>query len=75
MQFSNMACAVAGLTADANSLINRLRVQAQQYLFTYNEEMPCELMVQRLCDLKQGYTQTGGTFLAKSDLRLISLIF
>jgi 20S proteasome subunit alpha 3 len=55
-----MACAVAGLTADANSLINHLRMQAQQYLFTYNEEMPCELMVERLCNMKQGYTQTGG---------------
>jgi 20S proteasome alpha/beta subunit len=58
---SNMACAVAGLTADANTLIEYLRVQAQQYLFTYGEEMPAEQIVQKLCDLKQGYTQHGGT--------------
>ncbi|KAJ3087199.1 hypothetical protein HK102_011604 [Quaeritorhiza haematococci] len=56
----NMACAVAGITADANTLINYSRLQAQQYLFTYNETIPCEQMVQRLCDLKQGYTQYGG---------------
>jgi 20S proteasome subunit alpha 3 len=55
-----MACSVAGLTADANALIQHLRTQAQQFLFTYGEQMPCEQMVQRVCDLKQGYTQYGG---------------
>ena len=33
---------------------------AQRYLYTYNEEMPIEQLVKRLCDLKQGYTQHGG---------------
>jgi len=55
-----MICAVAGMTADANILINTARIYAQQYLFMYNEEIPCEQLVKRLCDLKQGYTQTGG---------------
>lgn len=59
-----MACAVAGITSDANSLVNYTRNQAQKYLFTYNEDMPCELLVQRLCDLKQGYTQYGGLLTA-----------
>ena len=27
----------------------------------YNEDIPVELLAQRLCDLKQGYTQYGGT--------------
>jgi len=57
-----MVCAVAGMTADANILINTARVYAQQYLYTYNDEIPCEQLVKRLCDLKQGYTQTGGLF-------------
>lgn len=57
---STMICAVAGMTADANILINTARVYAQQYLLTYNEHIPCEQLVKRLCDLKQGYTQTGG---------------
>jgi 20S proteasome subunit alpha 3 len=55
-----MVCAVAGLTSDANTLINHLRKEAQSFLFTYGEQMPCEQIVQRLCDLKQGYTQYGG---------------
>lgn len=57
---SNMICAVAGMTADANILINYARQAAQRYLLTYNEEIPCEQLVRRMCDLKQGYTQHGG---------------
>ncbi|CAO3650345.1 unnamed protein product [Cunninghamella blakesleeana] len=48
------------MTADANILINWTRASAQRYLFTYNEDIPVEQLVQRLCDLKQGYTQYGG---------------
>ena len=55
-----MICAVAGMTADANILINYARQAAQRYLQTYNAEIPCEQLVRRLCDLKQGYTQHGG---------------
>ena len=59
-RFSNMICGVAGITSDANILINYVQTAAQQYLYTYNEDMPCEQLVQKLCDLKQGYTQYGG---------------
>lgn len=48
------------MTADANILINYARQQAQRFLQTYNSEIPCEQLVRRLCDLKQGYTQHGG---------------
>merc|ERR1712093_586657 len=56
----NMICAVAGMTADANILINYARQAAQRFLLTYSEDIPCEQLVRRLCDLKQGYTQHGG---------------
>lgn len=56
----NMICAVAGMTADASILVNNARVNAQQYLKTYNEEIPCELLIKRICNIKQGYTQHGG---------------
>ncbi|EMG50477.1 PRE9 Proteasome subunit alpha type-3 [Candida maltosa Xu316] len=55
-----MICAVAGMTADASILVNNARIQAQQYLKTYNEEIPCEMLINRVCDIKQGYTQHGG---------------
>lgn len=32
----------------------------QSHLASYNEDMPVEQLVQKLCDLKQGYTQFGG---------------
>ena len=57
---SNILTGVAGLTADANSLINYARNAAQRHLLSYDEEMPVEQLAQRLCDLKQGYTQYGG---------------
>ncbi|KAH6594862.1 hypothetical protein BASA61_003952 [Batrachochytrium salamandrivorans] len=53
-------CAVAGLTADANTLISYCRTEAQKYLFRFNEPMPVEQLVQSLCNMKQGYTQYGG---------------
>lgn len=57
---SNVVAGVAGLTADANSLVNYARQAAQSHLFSFNEDIPVEQLAQRLCDLKQGYTQYGG---------------
>lgn len=56
----DIACNVAGITADANILINYARQQCQRYKMTYQENIPCEQLVQQLCDLKQAYTQYGG---------------
>lgn len=56
---------MAGINADANSIINYARSAAQRHLFSYNEDIPVEQLTQQLCDLKQGYTQYGGTTLSK----------
>jgi len=56
----HVACAVAGITADANILINQARLHAQRHLYNYGEPQPVEQLVQRLCDEKQLYTQYGG---------------
>lgn len=58
--FRNVAASVAGITADANILINYARLSAQRYSITYQEPIPVEQLVQKICDLKQGYTQYGG---------------
>eukprot|EP00850_Spirogloea_muscicola_P006336 SM000030S11345 [mRNA] locus=s30:220156:221895:- [translate_table: standard] len=55
-----VASAVAGITADANILVNTARLIAQRYAFAYQEAIPVEQLVQQLCDTKQGYTQFGG---------------
>lgn len=56
----NVMAGVAGITADANSLVNYARNAAQQYLVSYDDDMPVEQLAQQLCNLKQGYTQYGG---------------
>ncbi|CEM04132.1 unnamed protein product [Vitrella brassicaformis CCMP3155] len=52
--------AVAGLTSDANALVNRARINAQHYFSRYGENEPVEQLVVSLCDYKQQYTQFGG---------------
>jgi len=56
----HVAVAVAGITADANILINQARLHAQRYRFSFQEPQPVEQLVQALCDEKQAYTQYGG---------------
>ena len=56
----HIAVAVAGLTADANILINQCRLSAQRHRLTLDEDIPVEQLVRALCDMKQGYTQYGG---------------
>ena len=56
----HIVVAVAGITADANILISKLRLSAQRFTFQYGEPIPVEQLVTELCDVKQGYTQFGG---------------
>lgn len=56
----NIVCGVAGITSDANTLVATARMQAQQYLFTFDQDMPVEQLVQQICNIKQRYTQSGG---------------
>mmetsp|Transcript_21575 Transcript_21575/g.36126 ORF Transcript_21575/g.36126 Transcript_21575/m.36126 type:complete len:260 (-) Transcript_21575:1983-2762(-) len=56
----HVVCLVAGLTADANILINQSRLGSQRYLYRYQEPMPVEQVVKSVCNYKQAYTQYGG---------------
>jgi len=56
----HIACAVAGITSDANILINYARLAAQRYTLEFQEPIPVEQLLQNVSDLKQGYTQFGG---------------
>jgi 20S proteasome subunit alpha 3 len=53
-------CIVAGLTADATVLLNQARRFAFSYSRRYQEPVPVEVLVRRVCDFKQAYTQSGG---------------
>jgi 20S proteasome alpha/beta subunit len=63
--------AVAGITADANILINSARLEAQRFQYGYQEPIPIEQLVVRVCDIKQGYTQYGGMYFACSRLLIV----
>ncbi len=56
----NIACATAGLVADARVLVDYARLAAQINRVTYAEPMSVDLLVRRICDYKQQYTQFGG---------------
>ncbi len=56
----HVACATAGLVADARVLVEYARLAAQINRVTYSEPIPLELLVRRICDYKQQYTQFGG---------------
>jgi 20S proteasome subunit alpha 3 len=51
---------VAGLTADANILIDQARLRAGRYAYQYQEAIPVEQLVEHVCNYKQFYTQRGG---------------
>jgi proteasome alpha subunit len=56
----NIACATAGLVADARVLVDYARLAGQVNHVTYSEQMAVELLVRKVCDYKQQYTQFGG---------------
>lgn len=53
------ACTVAGLTSDANILIDQARLRAGRYAYQYQEPIPIEQLVEHVCNTKQAYTQYG----------------
>ena len=52
-------CAISGLVADANILIDDARYSSQSYLYTYKQAIPVEQLVQTLCEAKHRQTQFG----------------
>ena len=58
--FRDLIVSVAGITSDANTLIDYARRIYQQYSLNYGEPMPVEQLVQHVCNMKQSYTQHGG---------------
>jgi proteasome alpha subunit len=56
----HIGCATAGLVADARVLVDYARLAAQINRVTYSEGISVELLVRRICDYKQQYTQFGG---------------
>ncbi|WP_026068906.1 archaeal proteasome endopeptidase complex subunit alpha [Methanomassiliicoccus luminyensis] len=56
----HIGCATSGLVADARVLVDQARVTAQVSKITYDENISVEMLVKKICDYKQNYTQYGG---------------
>ena len=68
-------CAVAGYTADANVLINEIRLAAERYRFQYGSSMPLEQLVIHVCNIKQYYGLDANKMVVKTQNLILSLIF
>lgn len=56
----HIAVATSGLVADARVLVDRARVEAQYHRIAYGEPIDVEILIKKICDFKQLYTQHGG---------------
>ncbi len=56
----HIGCATSGLVADARILVDEARKTAQVHKITYGEIISVQMMVKKICDFKQNYTQYGG---------------
>ncbi len=57
---NHIGCATSGLVADARVLVDYARIVSQINKVTYNELISVDMLVKRVCDYKQNYTQYGG---------------
>lgn len=56
---SHVGAAQSGLIADAKTLIDRARVNAQSHTFTYEEPIPIRSLTQSICDLALSFGEGG----------------
>jgi len=57
---THIGCAMSGLNADARTMIDHARLEAQSHRFTYNEAMPVEACTQAICDLALRFGEDRG---------------
>jgi 20S proteasome subunit alpha 5 len=56
----HIGCAMSGLVADARTLVDKARVEAQNHHFTYNESIKTESIAQNICDVCIGFAEGQG---------------
>lgn len=55
-----IGCATSGLVADARILVDEARKNAQIHRVNFGENISVEMLVRKICDYKQNFTQYGG---------------
>ena len=56
----HVGVAISGLHADARILTDQSRIQAAIHKLTYDEDAPVSVLVKKICDMSQAYSQHGG---------------
>ena len=56
---SHVGAAMSGLIADARTLVDHARVEAQNHRFTYDEPMQTRALTQAVCDLALSFGEDG----------------
>lgn len=72
---SHIACAMSGLIADAKTLIDRARVEAQNHWFTYDEKMSVESVTQAVSNLALAFSDQDDEVFAMSRPFGVALLF
>src|SRR3989344_3016605 len=63
----HIGAAVSGLVSDGRILFERAQIKAQQHKVTYDEPIDIQSLVKDICNVKQAYSQYGGTRLCISN--------
>lgn len=58
---SNIGCAMSGILADAYTLVDHARVEAQSHRFTFREEIKVESIAQSVCDRALHFGEGDGS--------------
>merc|ERR1712151_1454389 len=56
----HIVVAIAGITADANILVDDGQLNAARYAYKYQQDIPVEMCVHDTCNYTQYFTQFGG---------------
>jgi 20S proteasome subunit alpha 5 len=56
---NHIGTAMSGLIADARTLVDHARIEAQNHRFSYNEPMRTEALAQATCDLMLSFGESG----------------
>lgn len=56
---THIGAAMSGLIADARTLVDHARVEAQNHRFTYDEPMRVEALTQAVCDLALSFGEVS----------------
>lgn len=58
---SHIGCAMSGILADARTLVDHARAEAQSHSFTFDEPMPIESVASSICDTAINFGEGDGS--------------